>query len=144
MINAFLHSSCYLQKRCIITKVCFQIWMIHKRAAINWNYCMALGFLCACWADCTQAAILHLSCRQFIGTWELCGEGSTNTVCLVFFPTSCPRPTLLWAAKQEIHSRATVLLLCLRCLGGYMAYVCGDLTLRQTAFTLTYRKSSSM
>lgn len=99
-------------------------------------------FLCACWADCTQAAILHLSCRQFTGTWELCGEGSTNTGS--FFHASCPSLTLQWAAKHQIHSRATVLLLCLSCLGGYVAYVCGDLTLRQTVFTLRYRKSSNI
>lgn len=32
-----------------------------KRAEINYKYCMALIFGCECWADSTQAAILHLS-----------------------------------------------------------------------------------
>lgn len=87
-----------------------------KRAEINYKYCVALIFGCERWADCTQAAILHLSCLHFTATWELRGEGSTNTV--LFFHTSCfvsvLPTTLLWAAKIQIHSGAALLPLCLR------------------------------
>lgn len=87
-----------------------------KRAEINYKNCVALFFGCECWADCTQAAVLCLSCLHFIATWELCGEGSTNTV--LFFHTSCfvsdLPPAFLWAAKHWIHSRAALLPLCPR------------------------------
>lgn len=106
-----------------------------KRAEINYKNCVALFFGCECWADCTQAAVLCLSCLHFIATWELCGEGSTNTV--LFFHTSCfvsaLPPAFLWAAKRWIQS-------------SFAPAVpekphppwgaCGDLTLRQTSFTL--------
>lgn len=88
-----------------------------KRAEINYKYCVAVIFGCKCWAGCTQAAVLHLSCLHFTATWEVCGEGSTNRV-LRSFHTSCfvsaLPPTLLWAAKHQIHSRAALLPLCLR------------------------------
>lgn len=87
-----------------------------KWAEINYKNCVALFFGWECWADCTQAAILHPSCLHFIATWELCGEGSTNTV--LFFHTSCfvsaLPPAFPWAAKHHIHSRAALLLLCPR------------------------------
>ena len=82
-----------------------------KRAEINYKYCVALIFGCECWADCTQAAILHLPCLHFIATCELRAEGSTNTV--LFFHTSCFVSALLstplWAAKHQIRSRAALL-----------------------------------
>lgn len=87
-----------------------------RRAEINYKNCVALVFGWDCWAGSTQAAILHLSCLHFMATWQLCDEGSTNTV--LFFHTSCfvPAlpPALLWAARHQIHTTAALLLLCLR------------------------------
>lgn len=88
----------------------------NKRAEINYKYFVALSFGCECWADCTQAAVLYIACLHFIAAWELGGEVSTKRV--LFFHTSCfvsaLPPTLLWAAKHQIHNRAAVLPLRLR------------------------------
>lgn len=65
-----------------------------KRAEINYKYCMALIFGCECWADSTQAAILHLSCLYFLATWELHGEGSTQHSFVFFMPLALLLPCL--------------------------------------------------
>lgn len=65
-------------------KFVFRCEWCSKRSEINFEYHVALIFVCKCWAGCVPSAVLHLSCLQLMAIWELYGERSTNTLLLSF------------------------------------------------------------